>query len=319
MLRITSHSSEAGVETLIVEGSLVGPWVDQFRRAVEAAHGRCARVELDLAGVRFATGDGAAALRESVARGLLVRRGSHFVNELLAAPPAGSGAGRAARPAARARGQEPPSPTAKGDASLGRGAGPAADESAFVQALRTGCPVACELLVREHAAPMRAIALRILHDESEADDVVQEAFLAALRALERFEGRSALPTWLHRITANAALMRLRARKARPVASLDELLPEFTEGGAWSRSCEPWKEPEQDPLLREELCARVRECIARLPEKHRIPLLMRDIEGLRNDAIAERLGISVNAAKIRVHRARQAVRALLEPLMLEASV
>lgn len=193
-----------------------------------------------------------------------------------------------------------------------------ADECALVQAVRNGCPDACARLVRQHAAPMRAVAMRLLQDESDADDVVQEAFLSALRAMGSFEGRSSLSTWLHRITTNAALMRLRALSSRPAISVEDLLPVFTTGGAWPQPLEPWADPEQDPVLREELCAHVRECISRLPDKHRIPLLLREIEGLPNDEIARRLGVSVNAAKIRVHRARQAVRALLDPLMLEST-
>jgi len=193
---------------------------------------------------------------------------------------------------------------------------PGDDQETLLAAVRAGCQDACEALVRAHAGAMRALAVRILGAEPEADDAVQEAFLSAFQALERFEGRSSLSTWLHRITANAALMRLRARRGQEMASVEELMPEFTSQGAWPEAVQAWPEPGQDPVLREELCGQVRECIAKLPEKHRIPLLMRDIEGLGNGEIARRLDISINAAKIRVHRARQAVRTLLEPLMAE---
>jgi len=94
--------------------------------------------------------------------------------------------------------------------------------------------------------------------------------------------------------------------------VDDLLPRFTDKGVFTEPQQAWQDPEDDPLEREELCTRVRDCIAKLPEKHRIPLLLRDIEGLGNDELARELGVTVNAAKIRLHRARQALRSLLEP-------
>jgi len=196
------------------------------------------------------------------------------------------------------------------------GTPPVDDQEGLLAAVRSGSQDAFEALVRTHVGAMSALALRILGNESEADDVVQEAFLSAFQALERFEGRSSIGTWLYRITANAALMRLRSRRGRTMASVEALLPEFTSGGTWPEAVQTWQEPDQDPVVREELCGQVRECISRLPDKHRIPLLMRDIEGLGNGEVARRLDISVNAAKIRVHRARQALRTLLEPMMVE---
>ena len=191
---------------------------------------------------------------------------------------------------------------------------PKIDEPALIEAVRAGSSDAWERFVRSYIGPMRSLAHRFLKDESEADDVVQEAFLSAFKQLERFEGRSSLATWLYRITANAALMRLRARRTRPEICVEDLLPQFSSQGVWPEVLEPWPEPEGDPLIREELCSAVREGIARLPEKHRMPLLMRSIDGIGNEEIARQLGISVNAAKIRVHRARQALRTLLDPMM-----
>lgn len=188
------------------------------------------------------------------------------------------------------------------------------DEPALVEAVRAGSEEAWERFVRTYVGPMRAVARKYLKEESEADDVVQEAFLSAFREIGRFESRSSIATWLHRITANAALMRLRSRAARPVVHVEDLLPQFSPQGVWPEFLEPWVDVGEDPLVREELCSAVRDHIARLSPEHRIPLLMRSIEGVGNDEIARRLGISVNAAKIRVHRARQALRTLMSPLM-----
>lgn len=182
--------------------------------------------------------------------------------------------------------------------------------------LKEGEPQAFEELVREFGGRMRAVALRLLMDEADADDAVQDAFLSAFRSLGNFEGRAQLGTWLHRITINAALMRLRALGRRKETDLDGLLPEFAETGVFATAQAPWHEGADEPALRDELCRQVRSHIEELPENYRIPLVLRDIEGLSHRSIAEALDVSENAAKLRVHRARQALRGLLGPHMVE---
>lgn len=185
-------------------------------------------------------------------------------------------------------------------------------ERALVDDARAGCSKSCETIVRTYAPLMRAVALRILGEEADADDAVQDAFLSAFKALDRFAGKSSLGTWLHRITVNAALMRRRTREAAPTVTVEELLPRFNENGTWTEPVEPAAEVPADPVAQAELYERVRGCVTRLPEKYSTPFLMRHIEGLENDEIARHLGITVNAAKLRIHRARQAVRELLGP-------
>ena len=187
-----------------------------------------------------------------------------------------------------------------------------ADEAALLDALRAGEEQAFETLVRGYLGRMRATAVRLLRNREDADDVVQEAFLSAFKGIDRFEGRSGLGTWLHRITINAALMRLRSRKDIVEEDVEELLPRFRSRGPFVEHQAAWGEDPGDPLAREELCEAVRAHIDELPEKYRIPLVLRDIEGIQNEELARQLGVTVNAAKIRVHRARQALRALLEP-------
>lgn len=184
-----------------------------------------------------------------------------------------------------------------------------------MRGLRAGDPAAFEVLVRCYAGRMREAALRILQNEEDAADAVQEAFVSAFRALERFEEKARVGTWLQRIAINAALMRLRSRRNRHEQDVEELLPEFHASGPFVEQQGSWAELPEDPLVREELCEHVRRHIAELPDKFRIPLLLRDIEGLDNAELARELGVTVNAAKIRVHRARQALRALLEPRMI----
>lgn len=208
------------------------------------------------------------------------------------APPARRAPDAAALPAADAAGPDP------GDAPL-------------LAALRAGEAGAFDTLVRVHGPRMRAAIARLRGAGADADDILQDAFLSAFRALGRFEGRSRLSTWLHRIAVNAALMRLRGRHDEPTGDIEALLPHFSPHGAFTEAQRAWGQAPEDALQREELRAQVREAIGRLPENYRIPLVLRDIEGLEHAEIAEDLGISVNAAKIRVHRARQALKALLE--------
>lgn len=189
------------------------------------------------------------------------------------------------------------------------------DEAALVSALRAGDAEAYERLVRTHAPRMLAVARRLLRSPEEAEDAVQEAFLSAFRALDRFQGGSRLGTWLHRITVNAALMRLRSRRRRPETSLETLRPGFLEDGHHQVPPQRWMDADR-VLARRELRERVREAIDRLPESHRNVLLLRDIEELDTAETAAVLGISENAVKTRLHRARVALRELLDPTLRE---
>ena len=202
----------------------------------------------------------------------------------------------------------------------GRATSPEADdlaaESELLEGLRRGDEEAYADLIRTFGGRMLAAARRILPTEEDAQDAVQEAFLSAFRKIDTFEGQSRLGTWLHRIGINAALMRLRSLRRRKEQAVDELLPRFTDGGHFVETPRAWAGAADEPVLREELRQQVRQAIERLPENYRIPLLLRDIEGLDNEALARELGVTVNAAKIRVHRARLALRELLDPIMVD---
>ena len=102
-----------------------------------------------------------------------------------------------------------------------------ADESALIEALQRGEDSAFELLVADHGGRMLAVARRMLNNEDEAQDAVQEAFLSAFKAIGRFKADAKLSTWLHRIVVNACLMRIRTRRRRPERSIEEMLPRFS--------------------------------------------------------------------------------------------
>jgi RNA polymerase sigma-70 factor (ECF subfamily) len=186
-------------------------------------------------------------------------------------------------------------------------------ERDLISRLRSGDEDAFERLVREQGGRLLAVARRFLREEEEARDAVQECFLSAFRALDRFDQASRLSTWLHRIVVNACLMRLRTRRRKPEEPIEDLLPRFQADGHQVNHPTPeWEGSAETLLARSETRSIVREAIHRLPGSYRAVLLLRDIEELSTKEAARLLGVTENAVKIRLHRARQALRGLLEP-------
>jgi RNA polymerase sigma-70 factor (ECF subfamily) len=186
-----------------------------------------------------------------------------------------------------------------------------AGEGALVARLRAGDHGAFDTVVRQYGGRMLATARRIVASDGDAADVVQEAFVAAFRSVGSFEGHARLSTWLHRIVVNAALMKLRARRRRPEEPIDELLPRFDADGHFAQAVAAWDGDGGVQLERKETRALVRRAIDRLPEQYRTVLVLRDIEELDTEETAARLGLGSNTVKTRLHRARQALRRLLE--------
>lgn len=183
----------------------------------------------------------------------------------------------------------------------------------FLAALRAGDDRAYHTLVMSFGPRLLAVARRFFRNEEDARDALQDAFIQAFRALPQFEGHCQLGTWLHRIVVNSALMKLRSQRSRPEESIEPLLPRFGEDGHAADPAVDWEEP-GTLLERKNLRQLVRESIDRLPENHRTVLLLRDIEELDTAETAAALGITENAVKVRLHRARQALRELLDPML-----
>jgi RNA polymerase sigma-70 factor (ECF subfamily) len=186
------------------------------------------------------------------------------------------------------------------------------DESALLAGMQAGDNAAFEACVRGYCGRLLVIARRIVRNEEDAQDAVQDAFLAAFKQIGNFKGLSRLGTWLHRIVVNAALGRLRSRERRPEQSIEELLPHFGEGEHQLDPPAPWQATSATLLQQKETRERVRHCIDALPETYRTVLLLRDIEGLDTVETAALLGTSPGVVKTRLHRARQALRTLLDP-------
>lgn len=184
------------------------------------------------------------------------------------------------------------------------------DESALLDALKAGDEDAYETVVRVYGGRLLAVARRLVLNEEDARDVLQSAYLSAFRSIGRFEGASQLSTWLHRIVVNTALMKLRTRQRKPEQSIDDLLPAFQEDGHHVEQFSDWTIPADTLLLREEARATVRHCIARLPDQYRSVLVLRDLEELSTQDVADTLGMTTTSVKVRLHRARQALATLL---------
>jgi RNA polymerase sigma-70 factor (ECF subfamily) len=194
---------------------------------------------------------------------------------------------------------------------------PSCESESLGDDLRAGSKVAFEAVVRQFGGRMLAVARQILGNEIDAQDAVQDAFLVAFRSLERFEGRSSIATWLHRIVVNAALMKLRSGRRKREQPIEELLPVYLSDGHQARPAARWSESSLATIEREETCQAVRRCIDELPETHRYVLILRDIQELDTQTVAEMLEISTDAVKVRLHRARQALRTLLDSVFGES--
>jgi RNA polymerase sigma-70 factor (ECF subfamily) len=196
---------------------------------------------------------------------------------------------------------------------------PDRDEAALLAGMQAGAEDAFETCVRLSSPRLLVVARRILKNEQDACDAVQDAFLSAFKEIGRFKGESLLSTWLHRIVVNAALARLRQRQRHPEPSIEALLPHFGDDEHQFDPPVPWKATSETTLQRQESRELVRRCIGQLPELYRTVLLLRDIEGLDTEETARMLGTSLGVVKTRLHRARQALRTLLDPYFRRGDV
>ena len=180
----------------------------------------------------------------------------------------------------------------------------------LVARLRAGDERAFEELVRSTMGRLLAAARRLLRNEEEARDAVQSAYIKAFQSTGAFREESRISTWLHRIVVNEALMRLRSRtKEEPLA--DELLPLFKTDGHQVRETADWSDSAERALERSETAALVSASIDQLPEPYRTTLIVRDLDELTPDEASAALGVNKNVLKVRLHRGRQMLRALLE--------
>ncbi len=171
---------------------------------------------------------------------------------------------------------------------------------------------AFEEIVRRYHDRVYRLAFGMTKSAPEAQEVVQDTFLSLFKSLSSFRADSAPSSWIFRIAANSALMRLRTKRRKPLLSLEDLPengPGEREQGLWPAG--DWSRQPEDKLLSRELAEHLWAAIAQLPEKYRLVLLLREVQGFNNEQIAETLGLTVPTVKARLHRSRLFVRDQLD--------
>ena len=187
------------------------------------------------------------------------------------------------------------------------------DEHALVDCVRNGDDRCFDVFVRRFSSKVMAVANRYLRSEADAADCFQDTFVAAFDSIDRFEKRSSVGAWLRGITVNQCLMRVRTNSRRREESIDQLLPDFDERGQRVTTFEPAQSLDAGAAIdRSRMNKVIRSKINELPDDYRMTLLLRDIDGYSTQETADILGIQVNAVKTRLHRARSALKTLLEP-------
>lgn len=204
------------------------------------------------------------------------------------------------------------------DHSSGRGSNPviADDDSVLLGRAQQGDVPAFERLVERHRSQVFGLASRMLNSTDDAAEVTQEAFLAAYRHLPEFRGDAAFGSWVYRIAANFALMRLRHRKVAGEFEEPEGSPNFNERGSLIDSVADWGRDAEGQTLDAELRTAIEQASRGLPEEYRQVFVLRDLEGLPYDEIATLTNTSLAAVKSRLHRARLALREAIDRFYAE---
>jgi RNA polymerase sigma-70 factor (ECF subfamily) len=188
-------------------------------------------------------------------------------------------------------------------------------DAVVVQRARGQDVEAFEELVGRTEDVLYRLALRYVRNEHDAQEVLQNAYLAAWRSLPMFEGRAQFTCWIHRITVNASLMFLRTRNRHPEVPVDDLDPTelndaidlATRSASWLEDRSP--RPDEE-FLSAELLRHIASAVASLPQTLRTTFLLRDVEEVSTGDTAGTLGVSIPAVKTRMHRARRVLRASL---------
>src|SRR5256884_9131787 len=168
------------------------------------------------------------------------------------------------------------------------------------------------MLVERHQRQLYRLDLRMAGSEADAQEVLQEAFLNAYQKLPLFRGEAQFSSWLYRIAANSALMRLRRKRRAPDTLAEQPLelagPRFSaEGYLEPASSSDWSQRADEKMMSGELGAAINRAVADLPDDYRTVFLLKDVDGLSNEDIANALDLTVPAVKSRLHRARLAPR------------
>jgi RNA polymerase sigma-70 factor (ECF subfamily) len=191
------------------------------------------------------------------------------------------------------------------------------EDAPLVERARGGDYAAFEALVRKHQRRVFAVAVGIVKNPAEAEEVVQETFLSAFEHLDGFRGDSRFSTWIFRVASNHALMKLRKKRPEAVGDLSDLEPSMAQARERSAGTSPfdalslWARRPDDAAAALEVLAALEDALQALPEEERAMLLLRAIDDASHDTLAETFGTTVPAVKSRLHRTRLLLRTLLD--------
>jgi RNA polymerase sigma-70 factor (ECF subfamily) len=183
---------------------------------------------------------------------------------------------------------------------------------------KAGPQLTPERVFRDYAPRVYHLARRMLGNDADAQDVTQDVLMQVVRKLDTFRGDSAFPTWLHRVTVNAALSNRRKRAQREDHQHSDPLESFLGDGHHAHPIQPWSVQPEKAVLDRETQDLIEKAIARLPQIYRDVYVLSDVEGLSNAEIGEMLGLSLAAVKSRLHRGRLLMRDALAPHFEEVS-
>ena len=201
------------------------------------------------------------------------------------------------------------------DAVVGRITASTASDKELVSGLRNGEEASYELLVRSFGPQVLAVTRRYLKSEADAADCFQETFIAVFKSIGSYAGQSSLRQWVRGVAVNQSLMALRKRKRAREDSIEYMMPLFDETGSRVEVAGNHERSSiETDIDAESMKVNVRQSIDKLPDDYRIVLLLRDIDGLNTQETAAILGIQINAVKTRLHRARTALRYILQPIL-----
>jgi len=207
--------------------------------------------------------------------------------------------------------------------------GPNTDEQQLLQALRAGDEAAFQALVERDHASMTRLARSFVDSDAVAEEVTQEAWVAVLNGIHAFEGRSALRTWIFSILTNRAKTHgIRERRTLPFSAAteeegyaavdpDQFLGDDDEwAGHWATPPRPWQRPERR-LLSLEIREHLRSALAELPERQRLVVTLRDVEGFTAEEVRDLLDLSAENQRVLLHRGRSRLRACLDADLVDA--
>lgn len=178
-------------------------------------------------------------------------------------------------------------------------------------------PNGAEEVFRDYAPRVYHLARRMLGNDADAQDVTQDVMMQVVRKLDSFRGESAFPTWLHRVTVNAALAHRRKQTNRREQVVSDPMEHFVEDGH-RHPVKPWTEQPEAKVLDREREKLIEDAIVRLPDGYRDVYVLADVEQLPNSEIVDMLEMTVPAVKSRLHRARLMMRDYLAPYFEEAN-